>query len=143
MKIAMTTRERAAVAAVMHRSQWGGGQEALLAQAAIYEGLQLAAFVGREGARLTASEHIDRKAYDLPDDAREAFAGILTVSGISWEIGLLNVGVLRRLPPPPAPAPAEPSTEAETSETSAAAPPASPALASVPPEPTEEKGNVA
>lgn len=138
----MTTRERAAVAAVMHRSQWGGGQEALLAQAAIYEGLQLGAFVGKEGAKLTSSNHIDRQTYEIPDDARESFAAILSVSGLSWEIGLINVGVLRRFPPPPPPppAPAELPADQVADTTTPATSPA--ALASVPDDP-EEKGNVA
>lgn len=99
MKIALSTRERAAIAAVMHRGQWGGSPDVLLAQSRLYNGLALAEFMGKDGAALGRSKDIDRTAYELPDDAGSVLAAVLSAGGQGAELALINAGVLERLDP--------------------------------------------
>lgn len=99
MKIALTTRERAAIAAVMHRGQWGGSPEVLLAQAGLYRALKLENFLGKDGAALARTSNLDRTVYELPDDAGPVLSAVLSAGGQGVEIALLNAGVLERLDP--------------------------------------------
>jgi len=99
VKLGLSTRERAAIAAVMHRGVWGGERAILVAQAGVYRALKLADFVGKDGATLARSSLVDRTMYELPDDAGEVLASILCAGGQSAEIALLNAGVLERLDP--------------------------------------------
>ncbi len=101
MKIALSTRERAALSAVMHRGQWGGDPGVLLAQARLYRALKLGEFLGQDGTRLARSNAIDRTNYDLGDEPGtvEVLRGVLSAGGQNAELGLLNAGVLERLDP--------------------------------------------
>ena len=99
MKIALSTRERAAIAAVMYRGQWGGSPDVLLGQSRLYHGLKLEEFLGKDGAALGRTNTIDRTAYELPDDAAAVLAGVLSAGGQGAEVALINAGVLERLDP--------------------------------------------
>ena len=101
MKLALSSRERAAIAAVMHRGQWGGSPDVLLAQARVYRVLQLGEFVGKDGQALARSNAIDRTIYDLGDEPGtvEVLRAVLSAGGQNAELGLLNAGVLERLDP--------------------------------------------
>jgi hypothetical protein len=99
MKIALTTRERAGISAVMHRGQWGGSPEVLLAQKHLYDGLALGEFKGKSAEQLARLPHLDQALFDLTDDAREVLSAVLSAGGQGIELALLNAGVLERLDP--------------------------------------------
>jgi hypothetical protein len=124
VKLGVSTRERAAIAAVMHRGQWGGDRAVLLAQAGVYRALKLGEFIGKDGAALARTSLVDRTVYELPDGAGDVLAAILSAGGQSAEIALLNAGVLERLDPVAAAA----AELGRAEEVTAVTPPASGAL---------------
>jgi hypothetical protein len=113
MKLSLSSRERAAIAAVVHRAPWLGGR-AILNQLALYEALELGAFVGMEAPKLNRLSLLDNKIYEVPDDSAAVLSAILTIDGQSCDLALTNAATLRRLDPiltvasaPASPAPAE------------------------------------
>jgi len=98
LKIAVSTRERAAIAAVMHRAPWLGGR-AILNQAALYDALKLGDFLGKDAVALGRTNVIDRTIYDVPDESAEILLRVLTIDGQSCDLALINAGTLRRLDP--------------------------------------------
>jgi hypothetical protein len=97
--IALSTRERLALSAIMNKAGWGGSPAILLAQAALYETLALASFKGMTSGSLAAASNIDRQTYELTAEMLEVLVGALSASGLTMEIGMLCAGVLRRLDP--------------------------------------------
>lgn len=109
MKIALSTRERVAIGAIMNRMPWGGSRPLILAQAAVYETLGLSKFVGDDVEKLGKASTIDQTIYELEDGPQtDVFNALLTVGGQSAEIALVCVGVLRKLDPISAAGPAAP-----------------------------------
>jgi hypothetical protein len=98
VKIALSTRERAGIAAVMHRSPWLGGA-ALLHQAALYEALKLGEFVGKDPSAIGRTPTIDRTTFEIPIECGPVLLAALQVNGQSFELALINAGTLRRLDP--------------------------------------------
>ena len=100
MKIALCTRERVAIGAIMNRAPWGGSRPLILAQAAVYETLGLAKFVGDDVAKLSSASTIDQTIFEIEDGLQtEVFNAMLTIGGQSAEIALVCVGVLKKLDP--------------------------------------------
>ena len=114
MKISLSSRERAAIAAVMHRTAWIAGP-VMLHQLELYEALQLDEFKGKDAAFLGSKTNmVDRINYEVPEDSAGVLMAVLTIEGQGFDLGLINARTLRRLNPeltaataPPAPPPAE------------------------------------
>lgn len=136
MKITLAARERAAIAAVMHRAPWLGGR-AILWQRALYNGLKLGEFMGKDGGQLLRLSLIDRTAYEVPDESAAILSAILSVDGQSCDLALINAGTLERLDPlltvavaavqtPPAPPPGDDDDKTPKPGPKPADPPADP-----------------
>lgn len=98
MKISVSSRERAAIAAVMHRSPWLGGRN-ILWQRALYNALKLGEFMGKDVGQLLRLSLLDRTVYEVPDESASILAALLSVDGQSCDLALINAGTLERLDP--------------------------------------------
>ena len=106
MKLALTTRERLGISAIMTKASWGGSPELLMAQASLYEALDLASLAGLAPAVVAKlARSLDQTLYEFPPEAGEVLLSVLAAGGQNAELGMISVGILRRFDPvrfPPA-----------------------------------------
>ena len=118
MKISLSSRERAAIANVVHRTAGIAGP-GMLKELALYEALKLDEFHGKDAAFLGSKTSIvDRINYEVPDDAAAVLMAVLSIEGQGFDLWIINARTLRRLDPliaaataPPPPGPEKPDDD--------------------------------